>query len=301
MMTPLRIQGLAFSIVALASTAFLALWGGMLSEESGLIVLATLILLLGVPHGALDTIFAHRLYNLQNPPQWIAFILMYLLLAGAVVSLWVWAPTFFLIGFLLISAAHFSGDPEQGTPLPMRILYGGSILVLPALLHAGEMGRLFALLVGSGPADSVMPWITLLSWIWLPSVVLGVIWRARADWLGSMEIGSVVLLSVVAPPLIAFTLFFCGMHSARHILRTINYSGSSSKRLLALSALLPMIGVMAVSVVAWEFLKGKSLDQRLIQIVFVGLAALTVPHMMLVERVRLSGWIKGAEDSEHRS
>jgi Brp/Blh family beta-carotene 15,15'-monooxygenase len=296
-MSPLRIQGFLFSLCALGAAAFFALvWShkGDFNGQSGLIILATLILLLGVPHGAFDTIFAYRLYDLRKPTDWMIFTMIYLLLAAVVVAVWWWAPMGFLILFLLISAAHFSGDPEEGTPHATRILYGGSVLLLPALFHSEEMAQLFGLLVGNEPALLLMPWIKLIAWLWLPCVVIGVILLAWSDWLGAMEIASVVLLSVAAPPLIAFTLFFCGMHSARHILRTIDYSGSLSRRLLALSALLPMIGVAVVSALAWWFLKGKSLDERLIQIVFVGLAALTVPHMALVERVRFSGWIKGA-------
>ena len=295
-MSLIRIQGLLFSFCAFGAAVFFACVGiqkGNFMGQSELIILATLILLLGVPHGAFDTIFAYRLYDLHRPADWILFTMIYLLLAAVVVAVWWWASMVFLILFLLISAAHFSGDPEEGTPLTTRILYAGSVLLLPALFHSEEMGRLFGLLVGDAPAHLLMPWIKLVAWIWLPCVLLGVILLVWSDWLGAMEIASVVLLSVVAPPLIAFTLFFCGMHSARHILRTIDYSGSLSRRLLALSALLPMIGVVVVSALAWWFLKGKSLDERLVQIVFVGLAALTVPHMALVERVRFSGWIKG--------
>jgi Brp/Blh family beta-carotene 15,15'-monooxygenase len=205
------------------------------------------------------------------------------------------APAGFLLGFLVISAAHFSGDPAEGTSLPVRVLQGGCVLILPALLHEGEMGRLFALLAGQEAAGTVMPLIRLLAWIWLPCVLLAVILRARRDRLGALETGSIALLSIAAPPLVSFTLFFCGMHSARHILRTIDYSGRASTRLLAAAALLPMTGVLIASAAAWHFLEGTPLDARVVQIVFVGLAALTVPHMALVERVRFSGWLKGAD------
>jgi Brp/Blh family beta-carotene 15,15'-monooxygenase len=295
LMSLIRIQGFIFSLCAFGAAVFFACVGlqkANFTGQSGLIILATLILLLGVPHGALDTMFAYRLYDLHRPLDWMLFTLIYLLLAAVVVAVWWWAPMVFLILFLLISAAHFSGDPEKGTPPATRILYGGCVLLLPALLHSEEMGRLFGLLVGEAPALLLMPWINLLALIWLPCAVLAVILLVWRDWLGAMEIGSVVLLSVAAPPLVAFTLFFCGMHSARHILRTIDCSGTFSRRLLALSAFLPMIGVVVVSALAWWLLKGKSLDERLIQIVFVGLAALTVPHMALVERVRFSGWSK---------
>jgi Brp/Blh family beta-carotene 15,15'-monooxygenase len=289
----LKIQGLAFSITALVVSA-LSLVLVHPDESTELIILGALILLLGVPHGAFDTIFAWRLYGIRSLLGWVGFVAAYLLLASGVVATWMVAPAVFLLGFLLISAAHFSGDPKEGTPLLTRLLYGGIILVLPSLLHPEEMERLFGLLVGSGTASMVMPRIRLLAWVWLPCVGLAVIWSSRSDPTGATEIGALTLLALAAPPLVSFTLYFCGMHSARHILRTIDYSGRASARLLLVAALLPMLGVIAVSAVAWHFLKNTPLEARVVQIIFVGLAALTVPHMILVERVRISGWVKGA-------
>jgi Brp/Blh family beta-carotene 15,15'-monooxygenase len=292
MVKALKIQGFAFSVAALLVTA-LSFVVVQPDERSELIVLGALIVLLGVPHGAFDTIFAWRLYGIGSLLGWIGFVIVYLLLAAGVVAVWVVTPAVFLLGFLLISTVHFSGDPTEGTPLLTRLLYGGSILVLPALVHPEEVSRLFGLLVGEGTACMVIPWIRLLAWVWLPCVLLAVIWHTRRDRLGALEIGSVALLALTAPPLVSFTLFFCGMHSARHILRTINYSGRTSTHVLLLAALLPMAGVLVFSAVVWHFLKETPLEARVVQIIFVGLAALTVPHMILVERVRISGWTKG--------
>jgi Brp/Blh family beta-carotene 15,15'-monooxygenase len=290
-MNALRVQGIVFSAGALlVALGTLAL--GRLSPQLELIVVAVLIVVLGVPHGALDTIFARQLYGIRTLSGWLQFSLLYLLLAALVVGLWLWQPGLFLLGFLAISAAHFSGDPLQGVPWPARLFYGGSVILLPTIGHAQEIGRLFGLLVGDATASPIVPWLRWLAWPWLVGLALASLWQTRHDFWTALEMAAAGILAIVAPPLVSFVVFFCGMHSARHILRTMNFSGRSSWRYVAGAALLPMAGVLAGSTAAWVFLRDTALDARVVQVVFVGLAALTVPHMVLVERVRLSGWIR---------
>ena len=125
-------------------------------------------------------------------------------------------------------------------------------------------------------------------------LVLAAIFEGSRNWLTGLEVVAVGALSLFAPPLIAFTVFFCAMHSARHILRTTIYAGRSSVLYLLAASAAPMIAVIIAAVFAWRFLGNTPVDARIIQIVFVGLAALTVPHMALVEQVRISNWRKGA-------
>jgi hypothetical protein len=84
-------------------------------------------------------------------------------------------------------------------------------------------------------------------------------------------------------PRFVYTIF-CGMHSARHIIRTAAFAKYSQPWLLIGAMLLPMLGVVVLSIASWFLLKNQTLDGRVVQIVFVGLAALTVPHMALVGR-----------------
>ncbi len=295
----LRLQGIVFCALALLVSA-----GGLAarfgtwaparpSERTELEVTAVLIVLLGVPHGALDSMFAERSYRVRSAFGWLAFVFAYLMPVALVAAVWKLAPLFFLAGFLVISAAHFSGDPRPGTPAFVRLFYGGAIIVLPCLLHQDEVGRLFTFLAGKEAAAPVVYGLGLLSRPWLVGVAASAILALRRDWLTALEIAAAGLLAVLAPPLEAFTVFFCVMHSARHILRSVTYAraemGRSPVRLLP-AALGPMLGFLVLFAAASRWLENVPVEARLMQLVFVALAGLTVPHMMLVEPVRLAGW-----------
>lgn len=291
-MNALRLQGRIFSALAVLGT-LATLWLPPWDPQAELILVAALIIGLGVPHGALDTIYAREVYGVATWGTWARFAAAYLLAAALVVGLWTLSPMMFLAGFLLISIAHFSGDPEGACPWWVRLAQGGAIIFLPMVLHGAAIGDLFGLLIGlPGGADlaAALGW---LAWPWLAmsTVALGYLAIRRSSQ--ALELGAILLLALLAPPLIAFTLFFCGMHSARHILRTARYAQTTSPRILWGAALLPIIGVGMLAVVAWQLIPEGSLSARLVQLVFVGLAALTVPHMALVEPVRVRGWIKG--------
>ena len=286
----IKIQGVLFSLLALILTAAVLLLPS-LNPQLELYVFATLVLVLGVPHGALDPIFARQLYGIQTLPGWAFFAVIYVTLGVLVVWLWWLMPGVFLLLFLAASAVHFSGDLVPQTPRIARICYGGAVIFFPVLLHATEVTQLFGFLAGTSAADTLVAGMRWLAWPWLMATALVSCFMWRRDWLTALEMTSVSLLAIAVPPLLAFTVFFCVMHSARHALRAQQYAALSAPRLLLTSAA-PMIAVLAGTVLSLYFFKDLSIDKHIVQLVFVGLAALTAPHMLLVERVRYAGWLK---------
>jgi Brp/Blh family beta-carotene 15,15'-monooxygenase len=166
--------------------------------------------------------------------------------------------------------------------------------VLPAALHAGEVAGLFTLLAGAPAAAVITPSLAALAWPWFATLMAAAAAEARRDSVTGIELATLGALATAAPPLVAFAVFFCAMHGARHILRTAAYASDLRPRVLVAVAVAPMVIVLAVAAACWLLLSRVQVDARILQILFVGLAALTVPHMLLVERVRLSGWAPAA-------
>ena len=285
----LRRHSAAFCVLAifcLAATPWLATIGA----SSLLTGLAVMILLLGVPHGALDTVFARELLHVGTPVHWLLFGCAYLVLAGMVVLLWWFAPVFFMVGFLMISAFHFSGDPLVDMRMGARLLCGSAVIILPTLLHAPQVTTLFAHLIDVQAAEAVVAMLQMASGPLLVAELLLIAVVMRSDLMAGCEILCVALLSLFATPLVAFAVFFCGLHGPRHFLRTAALTGRTLPVLFVTSALIPTAACLIAAGLMMAIAPDLPADARLVRIVFVGLAALTVPHMVLVEQVRHRGW-----------
>jgi len=96
----------------------------------------------------------------------------------------------------------------------------------------------------------------------------------------SAELAVLATAAVVLPPLVFFILYFCGLHSPRHLLH-------AAQNLNRKSAIITAAGVTLLTVVLGGLVVMQApvgrLDERLLQLTFIGLAVLTVPHMILIE------------------
>ena len=285
----LRFQGRVFCGLALA-TMFASLAGFKLAALHELLAAAALLSLLGMPHGALDAVFARKLFGIESYTGWAAFALFYVGLAAAVVGFWFFLPTPFLCAFLLVSALHFGGDPAINTSTVVRGLYGGSVIVLPALWHSPELEHLMGLVAGPASAAVVVPVLQYLAIPWLVATVVGCVLQASAAPLmareTALEMAALAALLVAATPLVSFTVYFCVMHSPRHILRTVLSMPVIEARSALRLALWPTLAVFAALAVGGWSSSGRAIQPAIMQLVFVGLAALTLPHMVLLEQSR---------------
>lgn len=246
-------------------------------------VIAVLVAVLGLPHGALDPVVARRIGLWRGPRSLALFTLGYVAISAAVVGLWLIAPVASLVAFLLISAAHFGGDWNTSGPVSLRLLVGVGLLSMPSLADEAAVAELYVTLSGPDAALIAMVQNAIGPLLLVGMIVAGAI-AARRRPADGLEIVVVVALALTTPPLVFFIIYFCLLHSARHLREGfVEERGVLPRRaVVTIVAGATIVPIIAAVVFLASTSGGAALDDRLIQVVFIGLAALTVPHMIVV-------------------
>ena len=280
-----------FSIVSLKITSF---------TISPLICLL-LILSIGISHGSLDNIKGKKLFKIFGINNFFMFYFLYILLALIIIILWVILPYISLIIFLIIASYHFGKEDTQflidENSYSNQLLFflkGSLIISAPIYFHFDETISIFKLLLIDNEifyeildlieTNKILLYFIILST--LSNIVLFAKNFELKKFIIFLDYFSIIIINYFFSPLEAFTIYFCFLHSVRHSISLMweldkNNLGNGLK--VFIKKALPLTILTATFCLIGLYLLNNTynFDSAILKIIFIGLASLTFPHILL--------------------
>jgi beta-carotene 15,15'-dioxygenase len=270
-----------------------------------------LSLTVGFGHGALDALLLLG----QTPSRRMALLVSGLYLLCVLVAGWAlsWSVPTALIILVLMSVWHF-GEQHPGD-LWARLCVGGASVMWPMLVAHDATSLLLLDSFGDRFGTALLAWQMLAkAWLifllgcgavlaarWLSSRKDGVRNRAEISKSSELEFGlaiSEILILLLAylllSPLLAFAIYFGLYHCLTHIARVghaVNAHGELPITRYALAFVVTLLLSAALLALLWWFLPAAEVSGvahafantgSLLQWLIVSLAAVTLPHLILV-------------------
>ena len=247
-----------------------------------------LISTIGISHGALDNLKGNKVLKLYGIKQKYLFYLIYIMLSLFVIFFWILFPLLTLSLFLLIASYHFGKEDSNFGVIKKRkfislyfLLKGSVVAVAPLAFHTEETLQIFEILNVQLNFINEKILISFLALSFLSNIfILDDKGIAVADWF------TIVILNMFFSPLLAFTIYFCFLHSVRHSLSLIYELNKNNfnkglkefiKKALPLTIITGVLYLIGVFVLTNSY----SLDNAILKVIFIGLASLTFPHILL--------------------
>ncbi len=293
------IYRLAYIAALLAIVLAFVLPNLLTSIEIALTV--TLILLLGIPHGATDhQIFVHLNRTLFGEKRLEHFYLRYLSLMAIYSLIWWLVPGLALVVFLLLSAYHFGQSnwnyARFGSGIAERAVYlawGAFILLLPILWHYDAASDIIAQLIfQEAPALSVAvrQAICMTLFIvngWLITYAWAKGWINRRHMQQELiNLLILTLLFVFTPLLLGFVIYFVCWHSVGSIADQIAFFKKRIRHYTWKHYVREALPLTLVSVLGLGLLYLLQMYlglQTNISMLFIFISVVTLPHMLLIE------------------
>ena len=260
-----------------------------------------LILTIGVSHGSLDHVKGKKLFNILNINNIAIFYFSYILVAILVIIIWVTTPFISLIIFLLVASYHFGKEDTQFLINEnsyfnqlLFFLKGLLIVIAPMFFHFNETIAIFKFLLVDNEifystlefieVNKILPIAIILSS--LSSICLFLRKFEIKKFTIFLDYFSILVLNYYLTPLVAFTVYFCFLHSIRHSITLIyeidkndfknglKVFGWKALPLTVLTAIFCLIGLYLLN-------NNYDFNSSILKIIFIGLASLTFPHILL--------------------
>ncbi len=261
------------------------------------------VIAVGIPHGAIDHLIAEKVYGLDTSWRSKAFFYgMYLGLMFIVGAIWLIHPVIGLIFFFLISIYHFGqADMEdflakgsggslwyvaRGFLVVGLIVFTDTQVSFPIMSQAIniETAVLFAALPDSPVALSILfaAYASVFAYAWATG-------KLNSGTSFVIDTLVIIALFLLAGPIIGFAVYFALWHSAGHIIEMQQYLRSKNKPMSLTRFYKAATPFTLVSLAGLAVLAGinhaLSMGDQFIALMFILISVLTLPHMVIVDRM----------------
>ena len=260
-----------------------------------------LILSIGISHGSLDNLKGRKLFQIFKVKKFYIFYLAYILIAIIVIILWILVPYVSLIIFLMVASYHFGKEDTQFLIVEnsyynqfLFLLKGSLIVFAPMYFHFEETISIFKLLLIENEnfynfLDLIESKKILLYCIILSTLANILLFTKNFElkkFTIFLDYFSIIIINYYFSPLVAFTIYFCFLHSVRHsisLMSELDRDDLGNGFKIFVKKALPLTIITAIFCAIGLYLLNNTynLESSILKIIFIGLASLTFPHILL--------------------
>ena len=250
-----------------------------------------LILLFGIPHGAVD----HKINSSINKNEnTLIFILRYVLISVGYIFWWILLPGKAFVFFLIISAYHFSQEMLESLKVKdvklLDILFiGNLIIVVPLLISYGSIKNNIEDVLGF-TIPEVSFTLRILFVLLIISLLFYHFSRKMMDRRKKLSLMFFAVFIVftysLLPFILAFTLYFVLFHSFNVLSMEYKWFKNRLRKYSILSFVkdLLLFSVLGISgIVLFVVFINSNTTSETLTYFFIAISVITLPHVLLFD------------------
>ena len=238
----------------------------------------------GIPHGALD---GYLLSKHTRPQRLVVWLTLYMFSAIAVVGLWYVLPTFAILSLLACSTFHFGRGDLSALHCPRNLIdsisLGGTWTIVLPYLQFENVSGIFDMLrcdlstLKLALKIAFMTWLIAAVFSQCRTLLSPQYHRQRWLW------GIGLLIAIFVSPVWALCLYFCGWHAVTHMNKMFSTYHQEKRQLISWMFSLTALTLIAGIALYWIPNIFINVETYAVQVFFVGILALTLPHAIMVD------------------
>lgn len=242
----------------------------------------------GLAHGSLDLLVAKKNRLIKNKFQTFLFLFIYISIPLIFFYLWIIFPNIVFKIFLLLSILHFGiSDSITSNKVIETLIRGFLVIILPFKFHLEKTIDIFSFFyINEKELLNLSKYFDYLYIILILLITFFLIQNYKKVF--SYNKFSIFIIEIIClffcfwffEPLISFFIYFCFLHSTRHLIDEKRNLELNKKNLFVKT--LPMTMLTIIFFTSLFFYFNDNPNNLNISILVIGLSSLTIPHILLI-------------------